>query len=146
MPVLDMPYHYVKWSNPTEVVRVDTNTGLSVTTHLGRHVQIEADLRGGSQVIPFEGGYLAVTHEVLLFNSPVGRKDAVYRHRFVFWDSSFNIRKISEPFSFMGADVEFCAGMCAYGDNLLISFGFQDNAAYILRIEQTNIMSLLNDI
>ena len=27
MPILDKPYHYIKWSNPTEVVKINPNTG-----------------------------------------------------------------------------------------------------------------------
>ena len=27
MPILDMPFHYVKWTNPTEVVKVDLRLG-----------------------------------------------------------------------------------------------------------------------
>lgn len=146
MPILDKPYHYVKWSNPTEVVRVDPSAGTSETVVLSQPKVIGVDLRGGSQVLPFKGGYLAITHEVSLFNSPVGRKDAIYRHRFVHWDDAFNIVKISEPFSFMGADVEFCAGACIYGDNLLISFGYQDNAAYILKLPLTTLTEYLHDI
>lgn len=146
MPILDKPYHYVKWSNPTEVVRVDSISGLSETVILSDIKSIGVDLRGGSQVIPFNDGYLAITHEVTLFNSPVGRKDAVYRHRFVYWDDAFNIVKISEPFSFMGADVEFCAGACIRDDDLLLSFGYQDNAAYILNIHITNVLGMLHDI
>jgi hypothetical protein len=34
----------------------------------------------------------------------------------------------------MNGDVEFSVGMCEYTDNtMLISFGFQDNAAFVLR-------------
>jgi hypothetical protein len=32
MPVVDLPYHFVKWTNPTEVVKVDIHNGTSETT------------------------------------------------------------------------------------------------------------------
>lgn len=134
MPFLDIPYHYVKWSNPTEVVRVFDNK--SETVHLSNPVQLPRYLRGGSQVISWRDGYLAVTHEVDLFVSNVGRKDAKYMHRFVFWDKNFNIIKTSKEFNFMDAHVEFCIGMVKKDNDLIFTFGYQDNAAYLLRIPE----------
>lgn len=133
MPVLDMPFHYIKWSNPTELVKINYNIGLSETVSIGESINLPRDLRGGSQVLPFKGGYIAITHEVDLFKSEAGRKDAIYYHRFVLWDKNFNIIKFSPEFHFMDADVEFCIGLAELGDNYLITFGFQDNAAYLLK-------------
>ena len=48
----------------------------------------------------------------------------------------WNIEHISEPFSFMDGEVEFCCGLTEFKDDLLVTFGFQDNAAYILRMPQ----------
>ena len=135
MPVMDMPFHYVKWSNPTEVVKADPINGTCETVFLTERVPIMADFRGGSQVIKFRGFYLAVVHEVNLFKSEVGRKDGLYRHRFLMWDDNFNLVKYSPIFAFMDAHVEFATGMVEQGDSMLISFGFQDNAAYVLRIK-----------
>lgn len=33
----------------------------------------------------------------------------------------------------MDGRIEFCCGMAADGDDLLITFGYQDNAAYLVR-------------
>jgi hypothetical protein len=135
MPVMDMPFHYVKWSNPTEVVKVDPVTGVATTAFLTDRIPLNGDFRGGSQLVRFRGYYLAVVHEVNLFKSEVGRKDGVYRHRFLMWDDKFNLVKYSRDFAFMDAHVEFAVGMVEQGSDMLISFGFQDNAAYILRID-----------
>ena len=135
MPIIDMPFHYVKWSNPTEVVKVDPVTGKAETVFLTERAPINADFRGGSQLVRFRGYYLAVVHEVNLFKSEVGRKDGVYRHRFLMWDDKFNLVKYSRDFAFMDAHVEFAVGMVEQGSDMLISFGFQDNAAYILRMD-----------
>jgi len=135
MPIIDMPFHYVKWSNPTEVVKVDPVTGVAETVFLTQRAPINADFRGGSQLVRFRGYYLAVVHEVNLFKSEVGRKDGVYRHRFLMWDDKFNLVKYSRDFAFMDAHVEFAVGMVEQGSDMLISFGFQDNAAYILRMD-----------
>lgn len=136
MPVIDQPWHYIKWSNPTEVVKFDPDTGETTTVNLDEKKNITGipAFRGGSQVIPYGDYYLAVTHEVDLFKSEAGEKDAVYRHRIIVWDKNWNIVKYTEPFSFMSADIEFCCGAAWHDNHLLLSFGFQDNAAYILKM------------
>lgn len=143
MPFLDLPYLYIKWTNPTEVVNVDISNGISQTIFDGQSLSAPTDFRGGSQVLSYKDGYIAIIHEVDLFNSKVGRKDAVYRHRFVFWDKNFQLIKYSTTFTIMGGHVEFATGMAIQDDNFLITFGFQDNAAYLLKIPQIIVSSLL---
>jgi hypothetical protein len=145
MPILDKPYHYVKWSNPTEVVKVDPINQTSQTVSLSDFIPLPRDLRGGSQVIPWRHHYLTITHEVDLFNSEVGRKDARYMHRIILWDKNFKIVKYSKEFSIMGGDVEFCVGLTEYGNDFLITFGFQDNASYLLKFPQYMIEDMLNE-
>lgn len=144
MPFLDKPYHYVKWSNPTEVVKVDAISGFSETVFDGNYIPAPTDFRGGSQISSFKDGYIAIIHEVDLFNSEVGRKDAVYRHRFLFWDKNFQLIKYSEPFSIMGGHVEFATGMILHDNDFLITFGFQDNAAFLLKIKSEIVIKILN--
>ena len=135
MPILNKPNHWVKWSNPTEVVFLPEGTLETVTVHLSdTRLPLPRDLRGGSQVLPFEGGYIALTHEVDLWNGEGGHKDAHYYQRFAIWDKDFNLVKWSSEFKFMEARIEFAAGMAQQDDNFLITFGYQDNAAYILRV------------
>ena len=146
MPVLDMPYHYVKWTDPTELVSVDPTDQTCVTVFDGKRKGIPLSQRGGSQVITFDDFRLALTHEVDLFESETGRKDAIYRHRFVMWDKAWNIVKYTKAFSLMGGHVEFAVGMCKWKhDRVLISFGFQDNAAYILNTDINTLMSFINE-
>lgn len=135
MPIVDRPYHFVKWCNPVEVVKAIPEDKICVTTDLSKRIlPFEKDQRGGSQVIPFgDGEHICITHEVNLFQSENGKKDATYRHKFVRFDKNWEISSYSESFDFMGAEIEFCAGLTEYEDNYLITFGVTDNAAYILR-------------
>lgn len=143
MPILDMPYHFVKWSNPTEVVEADLRTKSSKTIYLGKYVQQPFDFRGGSQVIRLNNNYrVACVHTVDLYKSEAGRKDATYRHCFIVWDNNWNVYKYSEPFTFMDAKIEFCTGLSKFNDNYLLSFGYQDNAAYILKIPSSFLENL----
>ena len=143
MPILDMPEHYVKWSSPTEVVKVDPIKQTCSTVVMGKaNTNLRRDIRGGSQVLKLkDGSRIAMTHEVDLFKSEVGRKDAVYRHRFLRWDRNWNIFAFSPEFFMMDAHVEFGIGICTLGEDFLITFGFQDNAAYILRVPQTAVIN-----
>jgi hypothetical protein len=138
VPVLDKPFHFVKWHNGTEVVYYDIEQKTTTPVIMNGWKNLEcADLRGGSQIIPYKDYYISLPHTTYLFKSPAGRKDGIYRHRFVIFNKKFEIVKISTEFSFLGADVEFCIGMCEHNDNILITFGFQDNAAYILQVTKT---------
>ena len=44
----------------------------------------------------------------------------------------------------MGGLVEFATGMTHYEDSILITFGFQDNAAYILKTNKEFIEEFIN--
>lgn len=137
MVVTDMPNHFVKWTNPTEVVEADPITGKSIQRIIKQGVGPHQNLRGNSQVIPYKGKRICVIHEVDLFKNKLEQKDGKYTHRFVVWDMDWNIEYISDPFSFMDGEIEFACGIAEWNDNILVSFGFQDNAAYILKIPQT---------
>lgn len=138
MPILDMPFHFVKWTNGTEIVKYDISTGKTEQVLVTQWRDLGCiDLRGGSQIIRMNEKYrFALNHETYLFKSEQGRKDGTYRHRFVIWDNDWNIVKVSKQFAFLNAEVEFAVGMCKYKNDYLMTFGFQDNAAYLLRISQ----------
>lgn len=146
MPVIDQPFTWVKWTNPTEIVRYYFTNNVTITTHLDESAFKSGmpDFRGSSQVIPYGDYYIAITHEVNLIKPIVGEKDATYRHRFVVWDKKWNLIKYTEAFSFMNADIEFCCGLALYQGNFLISFGFQDNAAFILKVPKQLIEEFLD--
>jgi hypothetical protein len=142
MPVLDLPYHFVKWTNPTEVVKVDPLNNTCETIHIGSNYYSKRDIRGGSQVITLGDYRVAITHEVDLWFNKQNRKEATYRHRVIVWDKQWNVVKISEEFNFMSGLVEFCTGLAQYKDDILISFGYEDVSAYLLRVP----LSVFHDI
>lgn len=144
MPITDMPYHYVKWTNGTEVVKVNPDTQTCEQAYVRDWRDLGCgDLRGGSQVIPFGDYRMCIIHEVFLYSSDAGRKDGTYRHRFVIWDKNWNIVKISPQFFFMNAKIEFCCGLTEYHNDFLITFGVQDNAAYILKVSQDTVKNFI---
>lgn len=145
MPILDKPFHFVKWSNPTEVVKVDIENLTSKVVYLSESFQeLRRDIRGGSQVIKIDDYYVALTHEVDLWNTKHGKKDGRYYHRFVVWDKEFRIVNVTEEFSFMSTGVEFCCGMAIHNDKLLMTFGYQDNASFLLSVPLQFIKKMLS--
>jgi hypothetical protein len=43
----------------------------------------------------------------------------------------------------MEAKIEFACGMAEHKGDLLISFGFQDNAAYVLRVSSDFVLNFI---
>jgi predicted GH43/DUF377 family glycosyl hydrolase len=143
VPILDKePFHFLKWTSPTEVVHY--NNGQTKTVALNEAPGFKADIRGSSQVLPVKEGYLTVTHEVYLYTSELGSKNATYRHRFILFDKDMKLVKSSKAFSFMSAEIEFCCGAAIKGDNIIISFGFQDNSAFLLEMPLELVYDQLN--
>jgi hypothetical protein len=145
MPILDQPFHFVKWTSPTEVVRTwPDEPARCEQVSLTPGLTPPKDQRGGSQVVRWGNVYIAITHEVDLFKNYLDQKDGIYRHRLVVWDQQFNLIGLSpEPFTFLDARVEFVAGAAKYGEDLLISFGLQDNAAFVLRTPKVVVEDLI---
>ena len=146
MPIQNKPFTWVKWSNPTEIAMFNPVSGATETTVTSDVKNFPTDERGGSPLIPWNGnqGYISLTHAVNLDKHETGRKNAVYTHRFLQWDNKFKLVKCSKPFNFMGGLVEFSTGMTHYEDSILITFGFQDNAAYILKTNKEFIEEFIN--
>lgn len=138
MPILDMPFHYVKWSNPIEIVKVTLDPLVCETVFIGEYQNYSHDFRGGSQVIPYKDGHIACAHRVNLYNSQIGRKDGKYEHIFLYWDKTWNL-KWSQSFTFLNGEIEFCCGMIIKNDQAYITFGFQDNSSFLLKCS-TNII------
>lgn len=143
MPILDMPYHFVKWTSPTQVVKYNIDTNITEVVAVGNKVDLEIDQRGSSQVIPYGEYRLGITHESKLFTDENANKDATYRHRFIVWDKDWNIAKYSKEFDFMTEHVGFCAGLCRKDENLFISFGFQDNTAFLLKVPEKAVTDFI---
>jgi len=141
MPVLDRPYHFVKWSSPVEVVEFDGTQTKQVSVRQG--IQPAKDQRGGSQLIRWGNCYISITHEVDLFKNYLNQKDGIYRHRLCVYDDQLNLVGLSKEFSFLDFRIEFCVGIAEYQGDLLISFAVADNAAFVLVTPRVIIEDLI---
>lgn len=157
MPIVDMPWHFVKWTNPTEVVRFNINTGTSETIVIdeNKRYDFNRDLRGGTQVVRInDQQQIAITHEVDLYTDVFGRKDGHYMHRIVVWDNDWNITHSTKEFTFMGcyhdidrdlkSGIEFGTGLTFYKGFVLISYGLQDNACFVMKVPEKVFFEFLS--
>ena len=91
---------------------------------------IARGFRGGSQLVPFEGGWLGLVHEVAI----IGGQRA-YEHRFIYLDDGLRLAKVSPWFAFREPrSIEFAAGLAQIGDRLVISYGVRDAEAWLVEI------------
>lgn len=100
---------------------------------------VPASVRGGSQLLPFEDGYLGVVHEST-------RKPLAYRHRFVWLDRDLAFRRVSDNFVWLASGVEFCAGMASDGRRLVASFGVADRQAHLAVLDPARVRAKLRPV
>lgn len=81
-------------------------------------------LRGGSQALKVDGGWIFAVHDVAFPGS--GR---IYLHRFVFVDDALQLVSMTDPFYFEQLGIEFCAGLARAGDKLVASYAVNDGSA-----------------
>ena len=141
VPILDKPNQFIKWTSPVEVVELSGEECKQVSLRQG--IKPNKDQRGSSQVIRWGNVYISITHEVDLFKNYLGQKDGLYRHRLCVWDDQLNLVGLGNPFSFLDGQIEFCVGAAIYEGDLLLSFGFQDNAAFVLRTPKAVVEDLI---
>jgi glycosyltransferase involved in cell wall biosynthesis len=130
---------------PGHVVGAD---GQDLLNHGPTHLRSES-FSGGSQLIPFNSGWLGVIHEAHHYIDRPWKR--YYSHRFVWYTFDFRLGRVSRPFFFKDKVIEFVAGMCYHPEgwrpfqdeqrdfvnrknaDLIISFGFKDCEAWLAR-------------
>jgi hypothetical protein len=145
MPILDMPYHFVKWAMPTEVVKANPDKSECEQVLTKSTPSVPTDQRGGTNIVSWGEYYIAFTHEVKLWRNYLNQKDSIYRHRMIVWDKEFNFVGLSNSFAFLDTPIEFCVGAAVRNGKLLLSFGVQDNAAFVLEIPKKVVNGLVTE-
>lgn len=137
MPIQEQPFNFVKWTNPTEIVEFSPKTKETNTIVLDETKQYDFPRypRGGSHVLKWNDEfYIAITHESIYNTSNNGRK---YMQRIVVWDKDWNVVNWTQDFTMILGQIEFVSGMCFHNDDVFISFGYEDNAAFVLKIPKS---------
>ena len=149
MPVIDQSYTYIKWSNPTEIVKVKVNSENNTAQISNQIIEssrypVNVEVRGGSHVVPYENYYIAFGHSVSLWKPYSGEKDSDYKAHIMIWDKNFNLIKITDGFKFLNSKIEFSCGLCLDNNNqFIVSFADMDNAAYLLRFDPNWLLNEL---
>lgn len=81
-------------------------------------------LRGGSQAVRVDGGWIFAVHDVAFPGS--GR---MYLHRFVLIDEKLQLVSMTDLFYFEKLGIEFCAGLALVDGKLVASYAVNDGSA-----------------
>jgi hypothetical protein len=116
--------------------------------------ELPDNIRGGSSLIPWGDGYLALCHKTYLkknsYYNPMtfGIHEGIertYSHLFVEFDSDLEIKAVSREFFLVERGIEFGTGLLGVGDDLLLSFGREDKEAWFGRVPKAVVEGLLGD-
>jgi hypothetical protein len=118
--------------------------------------QVTGHVRGGSQLVPWREGWLAIVHQVykpkarnnpLLSDFWVPPIATVYVHRFIKFDHDLkNVMRMSRPFFFHKEGIEFCAGLVRWQERFVASVGVADKEAWLFEIEDETVDIMMGGI
>ena len=95
---------------------------------------------GSSQIVPYENGvYLGVIHRKFIFADQI-----VLEHAFIRIGENFSA-EISRPFHFLTYGIEFCGGLIARADDVVLAFGsHNDSRAYVATLGREAVAGLFS--
>jgi glycosyltransferase involved in cell wall biosynthesis/predicted GH43/DUF377 family glycosyl hydrolase len=138
--VRDGALHFLYSCSPTIVLRCEVSTG-EVTEVAESESPAAGGFRGGSQGVAIDGGHLFVVHQ-----TEREERALRYVHRFVLLDEELRLTAATPRFTFTADRVEFCAGMAARGEDLVLSFGVSDAAAGLAVLGLQDVLALLEPL
>ncbi len=130
---------FIYSTDPTIILRCNEDFTLQEIARRDPSLALK-HLRGGSQAVRIDGGWIYVAHEVSMFDS-----GSIYLHRFVRIGDDFTVQSVSEPFCFVDRQIEFAAGLAIDGGRLLVSFGTMDRQAWIARFDTAAVLAALDN-
>ncbi len=122
---------------------------------LSRPKKKYSHIRGGTQLIDWEDGYLALVHvtskttERILNPGTFSYQDAHFRdytHLFVKYDLKGNLVGISSEFIFDVGWIEFASGLVQVGDKLVISYGVDDASMSFFVVDVAVVRKMLRKV
>ncbi|WP_296865336.1 hypothetical protein [uncultured Methanobrevibacter sp.] len=142
-PIEGMPFTFIRWCNPTEIIKIDKNTGdvISVDT---KNKYTDEDFRGNCQTVKYKDGYLSIVHNVSRKINSNLHTIPIYNHYFIKYDNDFNIVSISKPFSFETNDIEFCCGLQIDDENIYVSYSVYDTNPVVIKFNENTLQEIFN--
>lgn len=141
MPVADRPYTWIRWvrSGSVCVARYDrANRRTTFREVPGIEFESEQEIRGGSQLVEYNGRYWAFVHtcRFTLLNRKTRSRRGVYRHRLACFSKDLSLEWISPEFSFSNDfTVEFCCGLAVHGAAAYVSFSEDDSVPVVIKFQ-----------
>lgn len=111
---------------PITVLKIENGNGKLIKGSLSNE---DPQIYGGTPFVEINGNYLCVAHYPRIKNGKY-----YYLHSFIIVNKSFEIIEISEPFFIKRRGIEFAVGLAIYDQNLILSYGVADRAAYFSKI------------
>ncbi len=101
---------------------------------------VSFDLRGGSQLVPYKDGFLAVVHEQHRA-AGIG-----YIHRLVWFSADLKTVKVGRRFVLRAYGIEFVAGLARWRDHWVMSFGAGDSDAWLAVVNDATVAQYLEEV
>ena len=128
-PVETMPGICIYSYKPFKIVNVFTNQFKDLPNN------VEMNFRGSSQIVKYGENLLGIVH--------IRNEAFEYLSYLILFDKNLKILKISEPFSFFGANVEFVTHI-EYNNKLKILLSLHDQIIYEFIVHNEIIEKILN--
>jgi hypothetical protein len=112
-------------------------TMLNEETSRIEEIEEHSNLFGGSPFIKYEKGFLAIVHTRELGQRKNNHK---YLHKFMYYNSNFELLKSSKPFTFLGFETEFCSGISIYNEKIYISFSCNDSLNFVISFSKSSAL------
>jgi SAM-dependent methyltransferase len=127
------------WMYSSDSARIINPKGEMVSEKI-THIAADS-FRGGSQLIPFDGGWLAIIHES--HTMPDNRRR--YMHRFIWYDALGRVGRFTKSFYIDKLGIEFAAGIAKHPEsgNIIVSFGLADKESWLAVFDQQSISDAL---
>jgi tetratricopeptide (TPR) repeat protein len=139
VPILNQKEILLLYKSCT-VIKIDENNG-DVSEVKSPHLKSNPDIlnkfRGGSQVVPFRGGYIYIIHQVI-----INQNKRIYLHRFVELYDDLSYKRHSKLFYFNEKSVEFVCGLMIEDEEkgvLQVAYGVKDREAKFTKIIYNDI-------
>ncbi len=116
--------------------------GQVIEERVGNGLSHAHGLRGSTQMIAWDGGYLGLVHNNNQSAKFSSNYKLEYKHYLLFANHDFSEVKISSEFVFFGLAVEYCTGIALVGSEFFLTFQVADSASYLLRLDESVVRRL----
>lgn len=133
-PIEDMPFTCVYSYKPFTLIN------LSNKQFIFKQNNFDLNYRGSTQVINYKDKKICIVH---LRNETENYH--YYTHYFVVFDKNMNLLKITKPFSFTGAEIEFCTYMKNNNNTVEILMSVNDQLSFKFNLTEDILDSIIDE-